>query len=43
VVVITIMMIATIYWWLPKPYGARHFFEGPKHKGDDGEEYHSYL
>lgn len=29
------MIIALFYWFLPKPYGARHFFTGPK-RGENG-------
>lgn len=35
VVVALVLIIAAIYWWLPKPYGARHFFEGPKRKEEE--------
>ncbi len=35
VVVATVLIIAFIYWWLPKPYGARYFFVGPKRKEDE--------
>ena len=35
IVLFFVMVIATIYWWLPAPYGARHFFEGPKKKASD--------
>ncbi len=24
------LIVAYIYWYLPAPYGARHFFVGPK-------------
>ena len=26
IVLAVVLIIAAIYWWLPKPYGARHFF-----------------
>jgi hypothetical protein len=29
-----IVMLALIYWYLPKPYGARHFFTGPKRSNE---------
>jgi amino acid transporter len=35
VVVSAVLIIAFTYWWLPKPYGARHFFVGPKRKEED--------
>lgn len=30
VVVAAVLIISAIYWYLPQPYGARHFFKGPK-------------
>lgn len=38
VVVAVVLIIAFIYWWLPKPYGARYFFVGPKRKEEEGNE-----
>lgn len=32
VLVAAVLIIAFIYWWLPKPFGARHFYVGPKKK-----------
>jgi hypothetical protein len=37
VVVGGVSIIALIYWFLPKPYGARHFFTGPKRFDDEVE------
>jgi amino acid transporter len=37
VVVAAVLLIALIYWWLPRPYGARYFFVGPKRKEEEGE------
>lgn len=35
-IVLTLMgVIAMIYWYLPAPFGARHFFKGPKREDDD--------
>lgn len=28
-----VLIVALLYWFLPKPYGARHFFIGPKRDG----------
>jgi amino acid transporter len=33
-----IIIIALIYWWLPAPYGAKHFFAGPKRFDDAIDE-----
>jgi hypothetical protein len=33
-----ILVIAFIYWHLPKPYGAKYFFRGPKRFDDEEEE-----
>lgn len=35
IVVGGVLTIALIYWWLPAPIGARHFFTGPKRHGDE--------
>jgi hypothetical protein len=33
-----ILVVAFIYWHLPKPYGAKYFFRGPKRFDDEEEE-----
>lgn len=32
-----ILFMALVYWYLPAPYGARHFFTGPKRIHDETE------
>lgn len=34
VVLAIVLLIAYIYWYFPAPYGARHFFKGPKREDD---------
>jgi amino acid transporter len=34
-----IMFLALFYWYLPAPYGARHFFTGPKRIQDQDAEH----
>ena len=36
-VLLIIILMALVYWYLPAPYGARHFFTGPKriHDSED--------
>ena len=34
-VLLLIIFMALVYWYLPAPYGARHFFTGPKRLHDD--------
>lgn len=38
VVLAGVIFIALVYWYLPAPYGARHFFQGPKREADKEEE-----
>ena len=32
------MLIASVYWNLPKPYGAKHFFKGPRREDEIDEK-----
>lgn len=32
-----VFLIQAIYWWLPAPYGARHFYKGPKVQREEEE------
>ena len=38
VVLALIIIVALIYWFAPKPYGARHFFTGPKRQTEDSSD-----
>ena len=41
VVLAGVGLIAMIYWYFPAPYGAKHFFKGPKR--DDDDQNHKIL
>lgn len=43
VVLAIVLFIAFVYWNLPSPIGAKHFFEGPKVPGTDFEEERNSL
>ncbi len=34
VVLALVLLISLVYWYLPAPMGARHFFKGPKRADD---------
>ncbi len=35
VILSLIILLSLVYWYLPAPYGARHFFTGPKRSDDE--------
>ena len=37
VILAIFFIIALVYWNLPAPYGAKHFYHGPKRKDDSYE------
>lgn len=39
VVLAIVLLIAMIYWYLPAPWGAKHFFKGPKREDEVENEY----
>ena len=38
VVVLSVLLISATYWFLPSPYGARHFYKGPRREDSETTE-----